>query len=122
VKEESVFWLGGKPSTQQAAAEPPAAGRLQPAVLAACRAEGLEPEDFVVALGGFGSWLVHFFRDARRQRIVWNGREQKLFLQGELRSGGWDDLRECTVASADEHGFTVAIAALLAPPPSGPAA
>lgn len=112
-KEEPVFWLGGKPGTAQAAAQPPDAERLRPCVLAACRDHGLEPEDFVAALGGFGSWLVHFSRGPQRQRIVWDGRARKLVLQAALRSGGWEDRRDCPVTSADEAGFKTAIATLI---------
>lgn len=114
MKEESVFWLGGKPGTQKSAAEPPDAARLEPAVLGACRSAGLAPEDFVAALGGYGSWLVHFTRGPRRERIVWDGRNRKLVLQAALRSGGWEDLRDVPVAAADEPGFGAAIAALMA--------
>jgi len=114
VKEEPVFWLGGKPGTQQAAAAPPDAATLEPAVFAACRAAGMEPEDFVAALGGYGSWLVHVAGGPRRQRIVWDGRNRKLVLQAALRSGGWEDLRDCPVASPDAPGFATAIGALAA--------
>ncbi len=113
MKEESIFWLGGKPGAQKAAEAPPAAEKLEPAVCAACRAQGLEPEDFVAALGGYGSWLVQFSRAGRRERIVWNGREQKLVLQRAIRSGGWEDLRDRPVATVNEAGFAAAIAALL---------
>lgn len=114
MKEESVFWLGGKPGTQKAAAAPPESGQLEPAIFAACRAHGLEPGDFVAALGGYGSWLVHFSRSPRRERIVWNGRERKLVLQAAIRSGGWEDLRDCPVEAANQDGFVAAIARLMA--------
>jgi hypothetical protein len=113
VKEESVFWLGGKPGTQKAAEAPPAAGTLEPVICDACRAHGLEPEDFVAALGAYGSWLVHFSRNQRRERIVWNGRDRKLVLQAAIRSGGWEDLRDRPVATTDQAGFVAAIAALM---------
>jgi len=113
VKEESVFWLGGKPGTQKAAEAPPEAGKLEPAICDACRAHGLEPEEFVAALGGYGSWLVHFCRENARQRIVWNGRDRKLVLQTPIRSGGWEDLRDCPVTGADQAGFVAGIATLL---------
>jgi hypothetical protein len=76
-------------------------------------AQGLEPEDFVAALGGYGSWLVHFSGAGRRQRIVWNGRDGKLVLQAALRSGGWEDLRDCPVAAASEAAFAAGVATLL---------
>jgi hypothetical protein len=113
VKEESVFWLGGKPGTRKTAAAPPEAEKLEPAIIAACHARGLEPEDFVAALGGYGSWLVHFTRDGNRERIVWNGRERKLVLQSAIRSGGWHDVRDCPVPDASEDGFVAAIGTLM---------
>jgi hypothetical protein len=115
VKEEAVFWLGGKPGTQKSAEAPPEAEKLEPAIRDACRSHGLEPEDFVAALGGYGSWLVHFSRSDRRERIVWNGRDRKLVLQKAIRSGGWEDLRDCAVATLDEPGVVAGIAALMAP-------
>lgn len=114
MKEEPVFWLGGRAGTKEDAAAAPEAQQLEPEIIAACRTQGLAPEDFVVALGGFGSWLVHFTRDGRRERFVWNGREQKLVLQVARRGGGWDDLRERRVEDHDGPAFTAAIAALMA--------
>jgi hypothetical protein len=112
VKEESVFWVGGTPGTRKPPGAPAEAAPLEPAVLAACRAHGLVPVEFVAALGGFGSWLVHFDRAGRRERLVWNGREQRLVLQRALRTGGWGDLADCP-AEAGETGLTTAIASLL---------
>ena len=120
MKEEAVFWLGAKPGTLKAASAPPDAAGLEPAILAACRAQGIEPENFVAALGGYGSWLVHFERNAGRERVVWNGRDRKLVLQAALRSGGWEDRQDCPVTSVDENGFVTALGALLTAT-SGPA-
>lgn len=113
MKEESVFWLGGKPGAHKAAEAQSVATPLEPAIRNACRAHGLEPEEFITALGDYGSWLVHFHRDQARQRIVWNGRERKLVLQAAIRSGGWQDVRDCPVTTADEAGFQAGIASLL---------
>ena len=114
-----ALW-SAKTGTKQAAAGPPSAQALEPAVFAACRSQGIVPEEFVAALGGYGSWLVHFARAGRRERIVWNGREGKLVLQAALRSGGWEDLRDCPVPAADESGFVAAIATLMARADSPP--
>jgi hypothetical protein len=111
VKEERVFWLGGKPGAQKVI-EAEAAG-LEPAICGACRASGVEPQQFVSALGAHGSWLVAFSRDDARQRIVWNGRDRMLVLQAALASGGWEDLRACPVETADEAGFRAGIGTLL---------
>jgi len=118
VKEEGVFWLGGKPGKRNAN-EKPVAGALEPAIATACRDAGAEPEDFVAALGAGGSWLVHFERSSGRERIVWNGRDGKLILQAAIRSGGWRDVADCAVATADENGFVAGVRQLLAQRPTG---
>lgn len=121
MKEESVFWLGAKPGTKAAASQPPAATSLQPAVFAACRTAGLEPEDFVAALGEHGSWLVSFTREARPERFVWNARQRQLVLQGRIRSGGWEDLNSCPVESPNADGFAAGIRWLASGKPGPPA-
>jgi hypothetical protein len=113
LKEESVFWRGGKPGAAQKAAAAPAAEALEPAVRAACESLGLRTDRFVASLGGYGSWLVQFDRDARPHRIVWNGRSRTMVLQAALRQGGWEDLRECEAETQDEAGFRAAIGTLL---------
>jgi hypothetical protein len=115
VKEESVFWLGGSPGKTQKTAGAPVAEALEPAIRAACESVGLRVDGFVASLGGFGSWLVQFERDARPHRIVWNGRSRTILLQAALRQGGWEDLRECAADTQDEAGFRAAIGALLTP-------
>ena len=117
MKEEPVFWLGGTPGARKTAPVPTTADQLEPVVREACRAGGLEPDDFVVALGGYGSWLVHFTRAGCRERIVWNGKERKLVLQRALRSGGWQDLRDRQLAV--ESRFPDAITELLSPGANG---
>jgi hypothetical protein len=111
VKEQDVFWLGGQPGVHDH--RQPDAAVLEPAIRGACRASGVEPDEFVAALGGHGSWLVTFSRSHARQRIVWNGRDRKLVLQAAIAAGGWNDLRECSISAADESGFLAGIAALL---------
>lgn len=111
--EQSVFWLGGRPGTQQAAQAPPAAAALEPALRQACRDCGVEPGEFVAALGGHGSWLLQFSRGERPERLVWNGRDGRLVVQRALRTGGWEDLRDCALDPAQAAAPAVAIAALL---------
>lgn len=88
---------------------------LEGAIHEACRAQGILPEDFIVAHSHHGSWLVHFSTDTRRQRLVWNGKDGRLVLQAALRGGGWEDLRDVALAAdADAEGFRAGIASLLA--------
>ncbi len=119
MKDERIFVpFDGKPGRPPAADAPRAAAVLEPLIAAACRAQGVTPEDFVAAVS-YGSWLVHFDAGGRRQRLVWNGRDSRLVLQAALRSGGWEDLRDCAVATPDDRGFTDSIALLLGTGPGG---
>lgn len=125
IPEERIHYrknAASDPLAEAAATAPqtPAAASLEPAIHAACRAQGLVSDDFVAALSHHGSWLVHFTAGEHRQRIVWNGREGRLVLQQALRSGGWEDLRDCPVTTRDAAGFAAGIAGLLdAGPPGG---
>jgi hypothetical protein len=115
--EQPVFWLGGKPGTSKDANAPPEALKFEPAIRESCTAHGIAVEEFVAALGGFGSWLVQFTAGEgaieRKHRIVWNGREARLILQAALRQGGWEDLRECPIAGTDQPGFVAGIHTLM---------
>lgn len=91
-----------------------ATAALEHAIHDACRTHGILPEDFIVAHSHHGSWLVHFTTSARRQRLVWNGKDGRLVLQAALRSGGWEDLRDTVLtADADASAFATGIAGLL---------
>lgn len=86
---------------------------LEPAIRQACRAQGIAAENFVVAQSHHGSWLVLFSAGQRQQRIVWDGKDQRLVLQGALRAGGWEDLREEKLAAASATDFSNGIATLM---------
>lgn len=90
-----------------------ATAALEHAIHDACRAHGLLPEDFIVAHSHHGSWLVHFTTSARRQRLVWDGKDGRLVLQAALRSGGWEDLCDAALADPDAAAFATGIAGLL---------
>jgi hypothetical protein len=113
MKETPVFWLGRKPGMSNSADLTASADALEPAIRAACSAQGIEPQEFVAALGDYGSWLVSFARTGQRQRIVWNGRDRKLILQSAIPTGGWADVRDCELPNADSQGFTSGIATLI---------
>ena len=116
--EEDVFWLGGAPSTRKRPGEP--SGHLadvadfQTAVQARCQSAGGVVKQFVSARGPYGTWIVEFSRADRAERIVWNGREERLILQIELLNGGWEDPVSIAIASRDEAGFLAGVEQLLA--------
>jgi hypothetical protein len=115
MKEESVFWLGGKPGGAKQSRTEPAAEQLAPAIRGACEALGLQVDDFVAALGSHGSWLVQITRDGEPHRVIWNGKDRLLSLDRALPRGGWEQIQACTVATQDAPGFISGLQHLLDP-------
>ena len=62
------------------------------AVTGACAGCGCEVEDYIAAAGAYGSWLVRFARDGRRQRLVWNGKDGRLVLEEATTGPDWNEL------------------------------
>ena len=116
MKEEPIFWVGGNSAYHGKNQVSPDTAALEPAIRGACREAGIEPREFVAALGDYGSWLVNFARGRTRERIVWNGRERRLVLQSAIPSGGWSDRHQLDLDAATAPDFTAAIATLLRDP------
>ncbi len=83
------------------------------AVTSACAGCGCEVEDYVAAAGAYGSWLVHFGRNGRRQRLVWNGRDGRLVLEEATSGPGWNELGSSPVSERGQEHFVAAIRAIL---------
>ncbi|MCZ6516657.1 MAG: hypothetical protein O6763_04120 [Gammaproteobacteria bacterium] len=115
MSEKPVFWLGGKPGLAGA----PKTGIEQDQAFAAalrqtCESNGFKVRDYVAAQGAFGSWLVHLSKDGRKQRLVWNGKENQLLFEQALEPGGWTELCTSAVTEQDGDGFIAAAQSLLA--------
>ncbi len=114
--EHEVMWIGRRPAALAGAADNPAASEaFAAAITDACRACGIEVEEYIAAAGAFGSWLVHFQRDGRRHRLVWNGKQQRLALECHEHAGEWRELGAGTPPATDADGFCTAITTLLGP-------
>ena len=83
------------------------------AMQAECEGHGCTIQRFVSAKGVYGTWLLEFERDGANQRIVWNGKEEKLVLQVVSARGGWDEPKATTVGSIDVPGFSAGIRELI---------
>jgi hypothetical protein len=115
VSEKAVFWLGGQPG--QAGA--PKKGLEQDqdfaaALRKACESNGFKVRDYVPAQGAFGSWLVHLSKDGRKQRLVWNGKENQLLFEQVLEPRGWKELCTSEVSEHNVDGFIAAVHSVLA--------
>lgn len=113
MKEHSVFWLGGRPGQSKPAEVLPGAEHLAPVIRATCAELGLQVEEFVAALGGYGSWLVQFTRNGVPHRVIWNGKDARLSLDRARPHGAWEELCACRVAAVDANGFTAGVRQLV---------
>jgi hypothetical protein len=57
--------------------------------------------------------VIEIERAGEDQRLVWNGKEQRLVLQVKLRQGGWEDLPSIAVPAQDTDGFVVGVTEIL---------
>ena len=113
MKENDVFWLGTRSRSGDQRRNFADEKEFAMAMQAACEAHGCTIQRFVSAKGVYGTWLLEFGRDGTNQRIVWNGKEEKLVLQVALARGGWDEPKVTTVASIDAPGFSAGISELI---------
>ena len=113
MKENEVFWLGSRSRSGDERSNFADEEEFVAAIQAACEAHGCEVQRFVSAKGAYGTWLLEFGRDGINQRIVWNGKEEKLVLQVALTRGGWEEPKATTVASVDVQGFSEGIRVLI---------
>jgi hypothetical protein len=118
LQEDEIFWMGGQRGSPDEKTQLADDGDFVDSIEAACRSAGAEVSRFVSAQGSYGTWLVEFRLGGQSQRLVWNGKEQKLVLQVERERGGWDEPQETSVVVMDAGGFIAAVHQLLDHPDS----
>jgi len=116
VAEHEIMWIGRRPAAMAAAEHPATSESFAESVTGACAACGCEVQDYVAAAGIYGSWLVRFSRDGRRQRLVWNGKDGKLVLEQATTGIDWQELGSTRLDKPAEADFVPAIRALLETP------
>jgi hypothetical protein len=114
VAEHEVMWIGRRPAALAAVEHPATTEAFAEALTGACAGCGCEVEDYVAAAGAYGSWLVRFARDGRRQRLVWNGKDGRLVLEQATAGVDWHELGSRTLSERDQDHFLSAVRALLA--------
>ena len=114
MKEENVFWVGTQPLLGKKAKGLADDESFVAAIRATCEAAGCQVHRFVSALGPYGTWVVEIERDGRQQRIVWNGKDERLVLQLQLSQGGWEDPFAIEVTKQEAGGFVDGVKEILA--------
>ena len=113
MSEQPVFWLGGKPGDKNKGSQPPEAERYEAALTEACKGCGFVVDEYVVALGGFGGWLIYLSRDNVHYRLFWNGKASLLSFEERLERGGWRELRSSETLDGGLPGFVDAAREIL---------
>ncbi len=114
--EHEVMWIGRRPATLVPKEHTATTEAFAEAVTAACAGCGCDVEDYVAAAGSYGSWLLRFTRDGRRQRLVWNGKDGRLLLEQATTGADWQELGTSPVSERDPEHFVTAVRALLGAP------
>jgi hypothetical protein len=107
------MWIGRRPAAMTPVEHAASTEAFAEAVAGACASCGCEVEDYIAAAGAYGSWLVRFGRDGRRQRLVWNGKDGRLVLEKATTGPDWSELGSSPVSERDQEHFVAAIRALL---------
>jgi hypothetical protein len=113
MKEESIFWVGTQPLPEKKTPSLADDERFVAAITSVCESAGWQVGQFVSALGPFGTWLVEIERHGENQRILWNGKEERLIRQVKLSQGGWEDPDAIAVGTKDLDGFVDGVNAIL---------
>jgi len=113
MKEESVFWVGTQPLPDKRTPSLADDESFVAAITSTCESAGCRVVQFVSALGPFGTWLVEIERHGENQRILWNGKKERLILQVSLSQGGWADPIEIAIETKDLDGFLNGVNAIL---------
>ena len=111
--DQPVFWLGGAPGKSNTQDKAPEAERYGPALREACEACGFEVDEYVVAQGGFGGWLMYLEQGGERFRLFWSGKSKRLSLEATHSGGGWNELHGADVEDDGLPGFVAASKDLL---------
>ncbi len=111
--EHEVMWIGRRPATLAPVEHPATTEAFAEAVTTACAGCGCDVEDYVAAAGAYGSWLIRFARDGKRQRLVWNGKDGRLVLEQATAGVDWSELGGCPVSDREQAHFVAAVRALL---------
>jgi hypothetical protein len=113
MNENEVFWLGQRVRSGEQRRNIAEEPQFAAAMKVVCQNNGCKVQRFVSAKGAYGTWLIEFERDDKNQRIVWNGRAEKMVLQIELSRGGWEEPSEVAIEEIDLAGFADGIVRLI---------
>ena len=111
--EHEVMWIGRRPATLAPKEHAATSEAFAEAVTGACADCGCDVEDYVAAAGAYGSWLLRFARDGKRERLVWNGKDGQLVLEQATTGVNWRELGNSAVSERDQEHFVAAVRALL---------
>lgn len=110
--EQTLVWVRRTPP--KPAAPELDEQQLSAGLAAACSGCGYELREFIAARGAFGSWLAQLARDGRQHRVIWNGKDGRLVLEGAGPHAGWEELGSTAPEQRDVAGLLAGVSTLLA--------
>lgn len=115
MNENKIFWLGKRASNGRRRSNFADEPEFSAAMKSTCQNYGCKVQRFVSAKGVYGTWLIEFERHGKNQRIVWNGKDEKLVLQVALDRGGWEEPSAIPIDVIDVASFADGINRLIGP-------
>jgi hypothetical protein len=90
--------------------------QLSASLAEACTGCGYQLKEFIAAKGSFGSWLAQLGKDGHPHRVIWNGKDGRLVLEGAGRHAGWEEIASTVPGRRDVEGLVGGVKSLLAAP------
>ena len=111
MSEQTLVWVRRTPSKP---AEPEIdEQQLSAGLAAACAGCGYQLNEFIAARGAFGSWLAQLGKDGHPQRVIWNGKDGRLVLEGAGTHAGWEEIASAVPERRDIEGLVAGVQSLL---------
>jgi len=109
MSEQPIMWVGRQPGQKKKAPDPETDEQLAAELTALCEGSGLVVQQFLVAHGNYGSWLVKLIGPEGSQRLLWDGKQRQLKLETEVSANNWEE-KVCEEPAATDRDALVTCA------------
>jgi len=84
------MWVGRQPGQKKKAPDPETDEVLASELRSLAETAGLKVDDFLVAHGNFGSWLMKLTGANGNERLIWDGKNKELRYETEIHTANWE--------------------------------
>ena len=107
--EQPIMWVGRKPgSNKPKTPNPETDEQLSAELTALCEGAGLSVDEYLVAHGNFGSWLLKLTSGSGNERLIWDGKAGQLRYEREISRNEWQEVAADNPGATDRDGLLAA--------------